>query len=108
MIERLARIEDLSPADSAPKGAVTLAVTGATFCLPLEGVIDVGAEKERLNKGLAKLEKDLKGLRGRVNNPKFVASAPPEVVEEARELLTEKESEATRLNAALARLAEIA
>ncbi|MEM8629935.1 MAG: valine--tRNA ligase [Pseudomonadota bacterium] len=108
LILRLARIEGLTAADTAPKGSVTLPVGGATFCLPLEGIIDVGAEKDRLSKSLGKLEKDMGGLRGRVNNPKFVASAPEDVVEETRETLAAKEAEATKIKAALDRLAELA
>jgi valyl-tRNA synthetase len=48
------------------------------------------------------------GLKGRLSNPKFVESAPEEVVEETREMLAEKEAEASRLATALARLAEVA
>ena len=57
--------------------------SGGTFGLPLADII-IDAEKERLEKSLGKLAKELGGLRGRLNNPKFVASAPDEVVEEAR------------------------
>ncbi|MFT4619572.1 MAG: valyl-tRNA synthetase [Sulfitobacter sp.] len=108
MIKRLARIESLTPVDELPKGSVTIAVEGATFCLPLADLIDVDEEKARLEKAMGKLAKDLGGLRGRLNNPKFVASAPDEVVAENRELLSQKEAEEAKLKAALARLAEIA
>ncbi len=107
MIKRLARIESLTPVDTLPKGSVTIAVEGATFCLPLADLIDVDEEKARLEKAMGKLAKDLGGLRGRLNNPKFVASAPDEVVAENRELLAQKEAEEAKLKAALARLAEI-
>jgi len=107
LIRRLARIDSLTEAP-APKGAVTVAVEDAAFALPLEGVIDVAAEKTRLAKSLERLEKDLGGLRGRLANPKFLESAPEEVVEETREKLEQGEDEAGTLRAALARLAEIA
>lgn len=64
-------------------------------------------EKARLEKTLGKLEKELGGLRGRLNNPKFVESAPEEVVEEARENLAAREEEEAKLRAALDRLAEL-
>ena len=48
------------------------------------------------------------GLKGRLSNPKFVESAPEDVVEETRELMVLKEAEAVRLRTALARLAEVA
>ena len=106
LIQRLARIDSLTEAP-APKGAITIAAEGATFALPLEGVIDVAEEQARLTKALEKLEKDLNGLRGRLNNPKFVASAPEEIVEENREKLALGDEEAGKIRTALARLAEM-
>ncbi len=107
MIKRLARIESLERAQSLPKGSITVAVEGGSFGLPLADIIDVEAEKARLDKSLGKLEKEIGGLKGRVNNPKFVASAPEDVVEEARENLALREEEAETLRAARARLAEL-
>jgi len=107
LILRLARLERISDG-ATPKGAISLALPGAAFALPLAGVIDVAGEQARLSKSLGKLEKDLGGLRGRLNNPKFVASAPEEVVEENREQLAAGEAEAAKLAAALARLADLA
>jgi valyl-tRNA synthetase len=94
-------------ADAFPKGTITVAVHGGTFGLPLADIIDIEAEKERLEKSLGKLAKELGGLRGRLNNPKFVASAPDEVVEEARANLAEREEEEAQLKAAMDRLNEI-
>ncbi|WP_386680438.1 valine--tRNA ligase [Loktanella sp. R86503] len=107
MIQRLARIENINDAAEVPKGSLTVAVKGATFALPLAGLIDVDAEKDRLAKGLAKLEKEIKGLAGRANNPKFAQSAPPEVVAETQQNLADREAEAEQLKTALARLSEI-
>ena len=107
LIERMARIEAFNAADTAPKGAVTIPVTGGTFCLPLAGVIDVEAERARLSKALEKNKKELGGLKGRLSNEKFVANAPEEVVDEARARMAELEDEAAKLDAAVARLAEI-
>ncbi|KAA9008053.1 valine--tRNA ligase [Histidinibacterium aquaticum] len=108
LIKRLARIDSLTEAESAPKGAIQITAPGATFAIPLADIIDVGAEKARLEKGLGKLEKELGGLRGRLKNPKFVESAPEEVVEETRGNLAAKEEEEAKVRAALARLSEIA
>ena len=107
MILKLARVVDLAHADAFPKGTITVAVPGGTFGLPLADIIDIDAEKERLEKSLGKLAKELGGLRGRLNNPKFVASAPDEVVEEARNNLAEREEEEAQLKAAMDRLNEI-
>ena len=73
IICRLARIDSLTEA-AAPKGAITIAVEGGTFALPLEGVIDISEEKSRLSKGLEKLQKDIGGLSARLNNQN---SSPP-------------------------------
>ena len=107
MIKRLARIDSLTDVDTLPKGCITIAAEGGSFALPLTDVIDVGEEKARLEKTLGKLEKELGGLRGRLNNPKFVASAPEDVVEETRENLRAREEEDGKLRAALDRLAEL-
>ena len=107
MILKLARVVDLTHADAFPKGTITVAVPGGTFGLPLADIIDIDAEKERLEKSLGKLVKELGGLRERLNNPKFVASAPDEVVEEARANLAEREEEEAQLKAAMDRLNEI-
>ncbi len=108
LIKRLARIDSLTKADELPKGTISIAAPGASFGLPLADIIDIGAEKERLEKAKGKLAKELGGLRGRLNNPKFVASAPEEVVAEAKANLAAREEEEAKLNEALARLAEIA
>ncbi|AFO87154.1 valine--tRNA ligase [Phaeobacter inhibens] len=107
MIQKLARITTLEQVDTFPKGCASVAAPGASFGLPLADVIDVDAEKARLEKTLGKLAKELGGLRGRLNNPKFAASAPEEVVAEARENLRLREEEESKIKEALARLAEI-
>jgi valyl-tRNA synthetase len=107
LIKRLARIESLTPATAAPKGALSIAVEGGAFAIPLEGIIDIAEEKARLAKTLEKLEKDLNGLRARLGNPKFLASAKEEVVDETRATLEQGEDEAAKLKAALRRLAEV-
>jgi valyl-tRNA synthetase len=80
---------------------------GGTFGIPLEGLIDVAEETARLEQTLGKLGKELGGLRGRLKNPKFVASAPPEVIAETRENLRLREDEEAQLKAAIARLNEL-
>ena len=108
LIKRLARIETLTPAALAPKGAITIPAIGAAFALPLAGIIDVAAEQARLQKTLDKLTKEINGLKGRLNNPNFAASAPEDVVDEAKANLEAREDEAAKLNAALQRLKDLA
>jgi len=107
LIKKMARVEALTEAEATPKGSVAIAAKGATIVMPLADLIDVAAEKARLSKKLGKIQKELGGLKGRLNNPKFVASAPEEVIEEAKENMALREEEEAQLNAALSRLAEL-
>ena len=108
LIQRLARIEAVERAEALPRGGVALSAPGATLCLPLAGVIDAGKEKARLEKAVAKLKKEMDGLKGKLSNQKFLANAPEEVVEENRERLAAAEEESAKLETALARVSEIA
>ena len=76
----------------------------ATFALPLEGVIDIAAERDRLAKALASAEKERDSLSQRLANPNFTERAKPEAVEKARADHDSKAAEAERLRAALERL----
>ena len=106
-IQQMARITEVTIAAEMPKGAITVSAPHATFGLPLADIIDVACEKARLEKNMGKLAKELGGLRGRLNNPKFAASAPPEVLAETQANLAAREEEEQKLSEALARLAEI-
>ncbi|PVH28950.1 valine--tRNA ligase [Pararhodobacter oceanensis] len=108
MIERLARIDGLTEAPALPKGALTVAVEGASYALPLDGVIDIEAETARLGKAMEKLTKEMGSLKGRLNNPNFTAKAGDEVVADTRAQLAEKEDEAARLGDAIAKLEAMA
>jgi valyl-tRNA synthetase len=104
MVERLARIEGISHEPAPAGGAAQIVVDEATYVLPLEGVIDLAAERVRLEKNAAAAEKERDSLAGRLGNPAFVDKAKPEAVEKARADHAEKSAEAERLRAALARL----
>jgi len=101
-IARLARI-DRAEGD-VTGGAAQVVLDEATFVLPLEGVIDLAAERTRLTKAIEAATKERDSLAGRLNNPSFVERAKPEAVEKARADHAEKSAEAERLTAALARL----
>ncbi len=104
LVKRLARVEAITEAAEAPKGAVTVAVEGGTFCLPLADIIDVAAEKARLDKAMLKLSKEIGGLKGKLSNEKFLARAPESVVAENRAGLARAEEEAAKIAEALERL----
>ncbi len=105
-VERLARIESVTHLDGAlPKGAVSVVLDEATLVLPLAGIIDIGAEKGRLEKEIAKATSEIGKIEKKLGNPAFVEKAPEEVVEENRERLAEYAAQKRRLSEALARLA---
>jgi valyl-tRNA synthetase len=85
VVRRMARLGDISFAASAPEGAVQLLVRGEVAALPLKGVIDLAAEKARLDKEMARAEADIKRVDAKLGNEKFVANAPEGIVEEEKE-----------------------
>jgi valyl-tRNA synthetase len=104
-IMRLARLSSISFEDQVPKASAQMVLDEATIALPLEGVIDFAAERARLSKELEKIAKDSAAIDGRLNNPGFVAKAPPEVLEESRELKTSLVARKAKVDEALKRLA---
>ncbi|MGV9009763.1 valine--tRNA ligase [Brevundimonas sp.] len=104
LILTLTRVSDVATAEATPAGAVTFVSGGATAALSLAGLIDLEAERTRLNKEIAVFESDIGHFNKKLGNPNFVARAAPEVVDEQREKLAEAEAGRVRLQAALARL----
>ena len=104
MIQKLARITELTSADEIPKGSIAISAKGASFALPLEGIIDVEEEKKRLYKSLDKLQKEISALKGRLQNSKFIESAPEEVILETQENLVLREEEEAKLSSAASQL----
>ena len=104
MIQKLARITELTSADEIPKGSIAISAKGASFALPLEDIIDVEEEKKRLSKSLDKLQKEISALKGRLQNSKFIESAPEEVILETQENLVLREEEEAKLSSAASQL----
>ncbi len=104
VIDRLARMDAIH-FEAAPAGAAMQVGAGdATLAIPLEGVIDIAAEKARLEKAKAASEKERDNLGKRLENPAFVEKAKPEAIDKARADHAHHTAEAERLAAALARL----
>jgi valyl-tRNA synthetase len=85
LLGRLTRAT-VSTADAVPAGAAAHVVLGggAELVVPLGGIIDLDKERAKLTKEHAEVEKQLASARARLANEKFVASAPPQVIEGAR------------------------
>ena len=103
-VKRLARLADISFADRPPEGAVQLLVRGEVVALPLKGVIDLSAEKARLDKEIVKADADIKRVDAKLANEKFVANAPEEIVEEEKEKREAAVERKAKMQEALERL----
>ena len=96
-LTRAETVQVMSPseADAAPVTKALAGVSGELqVLLPIEGLVDLDALKGRLEKDIAKAEKEIKGLAGRLGNPNFADKAPPEVVAECQANLAEKQAQA--------------
>lgn len=88
----------------APKGTpATLTPLGELF-LPLEGLVDVDAERSRITKELEKISKEISKSEAKLGNPGFVDRAPAQVVDQERARLDEWKAKRERLSAMLAAL----
>ncbi|MBG0803232.1 valine--tRNA ligase [Methylocystis sp. H4A] len=103
-IRKLARLSHIGFAEAAPKSSAQIIVRGGVAAMPLEGVIDLGAERARLAKEIGKLEGELKKLDAKLANEGFLAKAEEEVIDEHRERREETAARVEKLNAALLRL----
>jgi valyl-tRNA synthetase len=103
-LARMAKLGTPIVSDAVPAGSAQIIVGGQTIAFPLEGAIDLDAEKTRLSKAIAAAEKDRDSLAARLSNPAFTERAKPEAVEKARSDHDARAAEAERLAAALARL----
>ncbi len=107
MLELLARLDGaaltITAQTEAPAQSAAVVVGDAAAYLPLAGLVDLDAERTRLQKALVQLEGHIQGSRAKLAGP-FAQKAPAEVVEGARQRLAEMETEAAQLREQLARL----
>ena len=103
-IERLARLDRISLVETASKGAAAIVFDDTNAALPLAGVIDMDAERSRLNKEIDKARAEIAKIDSMLANPNFLKKAPEAVVEENRERKVDFEGQVVRFEAALKRL----
>jgi len=103
-IRRLARASGVSLADVAPPNSAQAVVGEVVVCLPLAGLVDIDAERARLAKEVARLEKELGKIDGRLNNERFLEKADAETIDEQRQKRDETSVRLEKLRAAIGRL----
>jgi valyl-tRNA synthetase len=103
-LRRLARLSEITFAAKPPAGSVQLLVRGEIAAMPLKGVVDLAAERVRLEKELNKVADDINRVDKKFGNADFMARAPEEVVDEQREKRAEAEDRQAKIKEALERL----
>ncbi len=105
-LREIGRLESISPlpTDQQAPPAATALLDGLRILVPMAGLIDVAAERQRLNKNLDKTRNDLQRVDGKLANSKFVDNAPAAVVSKERERAAALADRLAQLEAQLARL----
>jgi len=88
----------------APKGTPAALTPIGEVYMPMEGLIDVEAERLRISKEIEKTQIEVKKSEGKLGNASFVDRAPPEVVVQEKERLAEWRSKLVQLEEMLAAL----
>jgi len=106
-IEALARVKPLTvigTGDGRPDNCKTIVLKGAEVILPMAGMVDLDAERMRLEREIAENQADIARLETRLKDDKFLSRAPQHVVEKERERLAVQRDRAARLRERLAEL----
>ena len=106
-IRRLARVSSVETAAAAPAGALELVVRGEAVALPLAGVVDLKAERARLDKEIARVGQEIAKVEAKLGNLDFVARAPEDVIAEHEDRLEAFQARLVKVNAARERLERV-
>ncbi len=108
-ISDMTRLESLTVTDTndKPEDAATYIYQDIEMYVPLKGLIDVAKEQEKLEREKKKIEKSLQQINGKLQNPKFLANAPAEIVAKEKDKQAELEGKMAKIEEAKKRLAEI-
>ncbi len=104
VLVKMANVSAIEPATDADSAAESFMVGTVQFFVPLDGMIDVDAEKQKIAAEVAHYEGFLKGVNAKLNNERFVANAPAAVVENERKKLSDATQKLAALKARLAKL----
>lgn len=102
-IKRLGKVNDIveGPDIEKPRGAASAVVCGFDIYLPLEGLIDLELEKNRLQKEISRLEGSLTGIAKKLSNDSFVNNAPKDIVDKERQKKSDWEEKLSKLKTML-------
>ncbi len=101
VLSPMARVDGVETASEAPKGALQTVVDGVTYAIPLDGLIDAGAEKARLSKEIEKAQSEIEKIDKKLSNPAFTDKAPEKVVNLQKERRAAYVAELEQLSEAL-------
>jgi valyl-tRNA synthetase len=101
---RLARLGGVAAVDGFGDGSARGTVDGVDIGLPLAEILDLDAERARLEKAITGVDGEINKISRKLDNPGFIAKAPDTVIEENRRRLDEESGRKSALEAALARL----
>jgi valyl-tRNA synthetase len=106
LLARVGRVESVRPLtdDEDPPPSATALLGDMRLLVPLKGIIDVGAERSRLEKKLAGLRGDIDKSRAKLGNKNFVNNAPAEVVTKETERASNLDDQIQKLQEQLEKL----
>lgn len=106
-LEKLANVSSFTEitASQKPRLAASALVGSLEILVPLEGIVDLSAERNRLEKEIQRVQKMLEGIEQKLGNDQFTGRAPKEVVEREREKQAAFRANLEKLKANLAQLA---
>jgi valyl-tRNA synthetase len=109
LLQRLGRVESVAilKDDQEPPTAATALLGDMRLLVPMKGLIDVDAERSRLEKRIQRVKTDLERTRGKLDNENFVNNAPSEVFAKEQQRAEEFANTITQLAEQLEKLAEL-
>jgi valyl-tRNA synthetase len=110
VLQRVARIESIRVLEDgeSPPASATALLGDMRLLVPMKGLIDVDAERQRLRKLEERARADLGRSRAKLDNPRFVDNAPPEVVQQERDRISDFERQLAQLGEQLEKLDRMA
>ncbi|TDJ14046.1 MAG: valine--tRNA ligase [Gammaproteobacteria bacterium] len=109
LLQRLGRVESIAVLedDQEPPAAATALLGDLRLLVPMKGIIDVDAERSRLEKRIQRVKTDLERTRGKLDNENFVNNAPSDVVTKEQQRAVEFANTISQLTEQLEKLTEL-